>query len=35
MSRHRIERLLEARNLEEVPADDGEVAAIWAAALRE
>ncbi len=35
MSGHRIERLLEARNLEEVPADDAEVVAIWAAALRE
>ncbi len=35
MSAHRIQRLLEARNLEEVPADDAEVAAIWAAALRE
>jgi HEPN domain len=35
MSGHRIERLLEARNLEEVWADDAEVVAIWAAALRE
>lgn len=35
MKHHRIERLIEARNLEEVPADDAEVAAIWAAALRE
>ncbi len=35
MSAHRIQRLLEARNLEAVPADDAEVAAIWAAALRE
>ena len=35
MSAHRIQRLLEARNLEEVRADDAEVAAIWAAALRE
>ena len=35
MSAHRIQRLLEARNLEEVPAEDAEVAAIWAAALRE
>jgi len=35
MNRQRIERLVEARNLEEVPAEDAEVAAIWAAALRE
>jgi hypothetical protein len=35
MSSHRIERLLEARNLEQVPAEDAEVAALWAAALRE
>lgn len=35
MSGHRIDRLIEARNLEEVPADDAEVAAIWATALRE
>lgn len=35
MKQHRIDRLIEARSLEEVPADDGEVAAIWAAALRE
>lgn len=35
MNRHRIERLVEARNLEEVPADDAEIASIWAAALRE
>lgn len=35
MNRQRIERLLEARNLEEAPADDTEVTAIWAAALRE
>jgi len=31
----RIDRLLEARSLDEVAADDEEVAAIWAAALRE
>lgn len=35
MKEHRIGRLLEARSLEQVPADDSEVAAIWAAALRE
>lgn len=35
MKQHRIDRLLEGRSLEEVPADDAEVAAIWAAALRE
>lgn len=35
MKRHRIERLIEARSLEEEAADDAEVAAIWAAALRE
>jgi hypothetical protein len=35
MKQHRLDRLLEARSLEEVPADDAEVAAIWAAALRE
>ena len=35
MRHHRIERLIEARNLEEVPAGDAEVAGIWAAALRE
>jgi hypothetical protein len=35
MNRHRLERLLEARSIEEMPADDGEVAAIWEAALRE
>jgi hypothetical protein len=35
MSHRRIDRLIEARSLEEVPAEDAEVAAIWAAALRE
>lgn len=35
MKQHQIDRLLEARSLEEVPAEDAEVAAIWAAALRE
>lgn len=35
MNRHRIDRLIEARSLEEVEADDAEVAAIWASALRE
>lgn len=35
MKQHRIDRLLEARSLEEVPADDVEVASLWAAALRE
>lgn len=34
MTSHRIARLLEARNLEEVPAQDAEVAR-WAAVLRE
>jgi len=35
VKRHRIERLIEAHSLEEEVADDAEVAAIWAAALRE
>jgi hypothetical protein len=35
VNRHRLDRLIEARNLEEVSADDGEVAAIWTAVLRE
>lgn len=35
MKQYRIDRLIEARSLEAVPADDAEVAAIWAAALRE
>jgi len=35
MKQHRIDRLVEARNLEPVPAEDAEVAAIWTAALRE
>lgn len=35
MKRHRIERLIEGRGLEAVDAADEEVAAIWAAALRE
>jgi hypothetical protein len=35
VNQRRIERLLEARSLDEVPADDAEVAAIWTAALRE
>ena len=35
MKQHRIDRLLESRGLEEVPADDAEVAGIWSAALRE
>ena len=34
MNRQRLERLLEARSIEEMRADDGEVAAIWEAALR-
>lgn len=32
MNQHQIDRLLEGRSLEEVPAEDAEVAAIWAAA---
>jgi hypothetical protein len=35
MNRHRVDRLLEARSLEETPAADAEVTAIWEAALRE
>jgi hypothetical protein len=35
MNQRRIDRLLEARSLDPVQADDAEVAAIWAAALRE
>lgn len=35
MNQRRIDRLLEARSLELVPADDAEVAGIWAAAVRE
>ena len=35
MNQRRIDRLLEARSLEEMAADDVEIAAIWAAALRE
>jgi hypothetical protein len=35
MNHHRIDRLLEARSLELVPADAAEVIAIWTAALRE
>lgn len=35
MNPRRIDRLLEARSLDEMPADDVEVAAIWSAALRE
>jgi hypothetical protein len=35
MNRNRLQRLLEARSLEETSADDTEVAAIWEAALRE
>ncbi len=35
MKPHRIDRLIEARSLEAVPADDAEVAAAWASALRE
>jgi hypothetical protein len=35
MNRHRIDRLIEARSLEEASAEDAEVAAIWASALRE
>jgi hypothetical protein len=35
MNQHRIDRLLEARTLEAVPAADGEIATLWAAALRE
>lgn len=35
MKQHLIDRLLEARSLEPLPAEDAEVAAIWASALRE
>lgn len=35
MKQHRIDRLLQARSLEAVPAEDAEVASIWASALRE
>jgi hypothetical protein len=35
MTQRRIDRLLEARSLDEVPAEDAEVAAIWVAVLRE
>lgn len=35
MKQHRINRLLEGRGLEQVEAEDAEVAAIWTAALRE
>ena len=35
MKQHQIDRLIEARNLEAVSADDAEVAAIWGSALRE
>jgi hypothetical protein len=35
VKQHRIDRLLEARSLEPVPAENAEVAAIWASALRE
>lgn len=35
MNSRRIDRLLESRSLEHVTADDGEVVAIWASALRE
>jgi hypothetical protein len=35
MKQHRIDRLIEAHNLEAVRAEDAEVAAIWNAALRE
>jgi hypothetical protein len=35
VNQQRIDRLLEARSLEAVAADDAEVATIWAAALRE
>lgn len=35
VKQHRIDRLLEGRNLEQVPADDAEVVTIWMAALRE
>lgn len=35
MKQHRIDRLLEAHSLEEVPAADAEIASTWASALRE
>lgn len=35
MNQQRIDRLIESRSLEAVPAGDDEVAAIWASALRE
>jgi hypothetical protein len=35
MKQHRMDRLLEARSLEVVPADDAEVAVIWTTAVRE
>lgn len=35
MKQHRIDRLLEGRNLEQVEAEDAEVVGIWTAALRE
>lgn len=35
MKQHRIDRLIEARSVEAVPAEDTEVAAVWASALRE
>lgn len=35
MKQHRIDRLLEGRGLEQVEAEDAEVAAIWTSALRE
>lgn len=35
MNQQRIERLIESRSLEAVPAGDDEVAQIWASALRE
>jgi hypothetical protein len=35
VKQHRIERLLEARSLEEVPAEEREIVMIWTSALRE
>lgn len=35
MNQHRIDRLIESRSLETVPADDDEVVGIWTSALRE
>lgn len=35
MKQHRIDRLIEGRSLEALPAEDDEVAGIWTSALRE